>query len=311
MRILIPVPATEVLIDFASPEVAVSEYPAWDSATAYTIEQRVHKVEGNRAYDYQAVEGNTNTDPTVNHLTVNPKWVKVGLSNRYKVIDRVIGDPAVATSGTMVYRFEMTQNVTSVALFGVVGQTVQVSVEAKSGSTYSVIPGSQQTKEIANSPYVSNWFEYFFGEFTITPDMVFSGLPGYKGNFLRIEVTSSEDVKIGEVVYGREVDIGTTLEDPSLRIVDYSRKERDEFGRPKIVERPSSITGEFDIAYPTARTRSLLTQLSEIRAVPAVFYVPDVDEGVGALIFGYFTDFSMNLKVGEESYSTLTVEGLI
>lgn len=313
MRILVPVAEDNIILDEAT-GAAISEYASWSGSTAYVVGDTVSRssVDGRRWHDYEATAVNTNLDPRVNFESVSPSWIQLGLSNRYKAFDRIVGSPAVASGGSISYRFEMTTNVTSIAIFSMIGQQVTVSVQGRNGDgSFTTIAGSNRVLNIADSPNIGDWFQYFFSEFEITPDALFDGLPAYVGNFLWVEVASSDYVEIGEIVFGKEMEIGTTLEKPTLGIRDYSRKERDEFGRPIIVERPYSLYGEFDIAYPSARTRSFLTELAKIRAVPAVYYVPTMDTGAGTMIFGYFTDFSMNLNIGEESYSTITVEGLV
>lgn len=313
MKILVPVPDAEVIID-AVGGAAVSDYPVWSGTTAYAVGARVYRASADnlRHYDYEAIVAHTNSDPRVNFEAASPNWVRLGVSNRYKLFDRAIGEPVRSTGGVLSYRFALTRNVTSVAFFGLVGQNISLSILSENGSGgFTTVEGSNRSALIADSPGVSDWFQYFFAEFDLTPDMLFDDLPGYAGNYLNIQVTGESLVEIGEIVFGTEMDIGTTLERPTISIQDFSRKERDEFGRVTIVERPFSLRGEFDIIYPTSRTRSLLTQLTKIRATPCVFYVDGMDTGNGTMIFGYYTDFSVNLEVGSESYSSITVEGLI
>lgn len=310
MKILIPVEPDEVILT-TSIGADISDYPVWAASTSFVPGDRIYANDGSLSYDFEAVAANTNVNPITDQLSADPKWVNIGLSNRYKVMDRVLGQSAKGTTGAMTYRFEMTENVTAVALFGLVGQTVKVSVETFDGMTYTTIPGTLQERQIASSPAIKNWFEYFFNKYTMIPDMIFTGLPGYTGNFLRIDITSTLDVEIGEIVFGQEMEVGVTLEKPSLGIRDYSRKERDEFGRPVIIERPFSIYGDFNIVYPSDQTRSLLTELAKIRAKPCVFYVEGLTDGAGTMIFGYYTDFSANLEIGAESFASITVEGLV
>ena len=311
MKILIPIDEENVEITTTN-GVAVSLYPAWSSATAYAIGARVSvvtTVNGQaRSHDYEAILANTNVNPTTNHLTPGASWVMVGLSNRYKVIDRIISDPAISDGGTITYRFAVAQNVTTVAIFGLVGSTVTLSVR---DSTGAAIPGTTQVANIDGNPNISNWFEFFFAKGDVIPELIFTGLPAYSGNQIQVTVQSAGRVEIGEIVFGEEIEIGTTLEKPTFGIRDYSRKERDAFGRPVIVERPYSIYGEFNIVYPSDRTRNLLRQLAAIRAKPAVFYVEGVNPGRGTMIFGFYNDFSMNLEIGAESNASITVEGLV
>jgi len=310
MKILIPVDPDNVVLTSSSGS-DLSEYPTWSSATAYAIGDRVSASDGALRYDFEAIATSTNVNPVTDQLSANPKWVNIGYSNRYKVFDRVLGQSAKGNTGQMIYRFQMTENVTAVALFGLVGETVTVAMQTFDGTSYSTIPGTTQTRKVSSSPTIRNWFEYFFSKYTMIPDMIFTGLPGYTGNFLYVRVDSSASVEIGEIVYGEEMEIGVTLEKPTFGIRDYSRKERDEFGRPVIVERPYSIYGDFNIVYPSDQTRSLLTELAKIRAKPCVFYVDGMTDGAGTMIFGYYTDFSANLEVGADSYASITVEGLV
>lgn len=311
MKILIPIDENNVELTNVV-GVTPSLFPTWSSATAYAIGARVSvasTVNGqSRSHDYEAVLANTNVDPVTNHLTPGASWVMIGLSNRYKVIDRIISDPAITDGGLMTYQFAVDQNVTTVALFGLVGSTVTISIL---DSTGVVIPGTTEVRNIDGNPNIGNWFEYFFSKGETIPDLIFTGMPAYAGNQIQVTIESGGRVEIGEIVFGEEIEIGTTLEKPTFGIRDYSRKERDAFGRPIIVERPYSIYGEFNIVYPSDRTRNLLRQLAAIRAKPAVFYVEGVNPGRGTMIFGFYNDFSMNLEIGEESNASITVEGLV
>lgn len=311
MKILIPIEEANVNIG-DNGGAALSEYPVWATGTAYAIGARVSAsvtVNGQtRSHDYEAVAATTGVDPRTEYLLPTARWVRMGLSNRYKLIDRIISDPTVSDDGYMWFRFIVAQNVTTVALFGLVGATVRVSVR---DSTGAIIAGTLREFSIDGNPNISNWFEFFFAKGDTIPELIVTGLPAYSGNQIQVEVLSAGRVEIGEVVFGEEVEIGTTLEKPTFGIRDYSRKERDAFGRPIIVERPYSIYGEFNVVYPSDRTRNLLRQLASIRAKPAVFYVEGVNPGRGTMIFGYYTDFSMNLEIGEESNASITVEGLV
>lgn len=311
MKILIPIEEANVNLS-ASGGAILSAYPTWSSGTAYAVGDRVAAsvtVNGQtRSHDYEAVLASTGVDPRNEYLLPNPRWVRVGLSNRYRLIDRIISDPTISDDGYMWFRFAVTQNVTTIALFGLVGSTVRVSVR---DSTGAVISGTLREFNIDGNPNISNWFEFFFAKGDTVPELLVTGLPAYSGNQIQVEILSAGRVEIGEVVFGEELEIGTTLEKPTFGIRDYSRKERDDFGRQVIVERPYSIYGEFNIVYPSDRTRNLLRQLASIRAKPAVFYVEGVNPGRGTMIFGFYSDFSMVLEIGEESNASITVEGLV
>lgn len=307
MRILIPAADDTISLQMTS-GVPLSDYPAWASGTSYTLGQRVHQVVGNLAYDFEAIAAGSGVNPNNDsQLAVPTRWIRIGLSNRYKVVDRIISDTAKGDTGTMTFRFLLAETVTEVALFGLVGNSVTVSVQTP---TFGTIEGSTQTRSIVDSPNISNWFDYFFAPIDVTPEILFEGLPGYAGNYLVVTIESAATVEVGEIVFGNSFDLGVTLENPKIGIRDYSRKERDAFGRPEIVERASSYYGDFDVRYASPRTPSILRQMSKIRAKPVVFSVKQIS-GPGVMIFGYYTGFEVNLEVSDESHATLSVEGLV
>ena len=308
MKLIIP--AADSVVSLGSTSgVPLSSYPAWSNSTNYNIGDRVHRVSGGLPYDYESVTGGSGRDPNTNQSPPDLHWVRIGLSNRYKVVDRIISDKAKSSGGDMTFNFVLSETITNVALFGLVGVTVTVSIRAPASAGGGVI--KSETRNIADSPGIGDWFGYFFDPYDYTPDIVFTDLPGYAGNVLRVRIQSDSIVEIGEVVFGRQVDLGVTMEDAEVGIRDYSRKERDDFGRPLIIERPFSVYGDFTLSYPSSRQKSILQIMSSIRATPVVFWAEGAQPGVEALIFGFYNDFSLTLKVGLDSYSTLTVEGLV
>jgi len=314
MKVLVPATGGPANL-LSTSGVPLSIYPAWSSSTSYVLGQRVSHTVGSITYDYEAIAAGSGTNPaTDSQLTQPTRWIRMGLSNRFRVVDGVIGDKAISDPGAnMVFVFQLGATITNAALFGIVGESVTISVQNSSGTT---IAGTTQTIELGNTSSIRDWFDYFFAPVDTEgvgqePDVLFENIQGFAGNLLRVQITGSGGTGIGEIVFGKELTIGTTQEGATIGLRDYSIKERDAFGRPIIVERPFSYYGEFDLVYPTPSTKTILKQLGAVRSIPCVFYTEDMEEGADVMIFGYYVDFSVNLQVGGESYSSLNVEGLI
>ena len=63
-----------------------------------------------------------------------------------------------------------------------------------------------------------------------------------------------------------------SLDEPVISIEDYSRKERDDFGRIDIVKRSFSAQESFRFAIPAQDTNRVARDLANLRAQPAVWH---------------------------------------
>lgn len=280
--------------------VTESIYPNWFGATSYVVGDTVNS---DKSY-YRALTNNTNKLPRDNPLD----WVKISANNRYKVFDKIIGDPAVQALN-MVYEMEHNGEIVSdVVLFNVVAETVRVEViDPVDGLVYD------ETKILIDNSEVTDWFPYFFAPFgTSTTEVVFSGIPPYGTAYTRITAdTPSGDVSIGEIVLGRATStLGVTVYGSSISIEDYSRKDRDAFGNPLIVQRAFAQLADLQVAVVTSDARRVQKVLAGYRATPVV-WIGDEDPKFGTIIFGYFRRFDIVLSSPEISDATIEVEGLV
>nr|WP_086491274.1 carbohydrate-binding protein [Novosphingobium panipatense] len=107
---------------------------------------------------------------------------------------------------------------------------------------------------------------------------------------------------------GETLDLGETEATPTIGIVDYSRRETDDYGVTTVVERDFARRMSVRLVVPFDQTDALQASLAAIRAKPARWIA---DEGVDWLDFrGFFKDFEIDLPVPPKAYCTLTVEAL-
>jgi hypothetical protein len=107
-----------------------------------------------------------------------------------------------------------------------------------------------------------------------------------------------DGVAIGKCLYGTEVGI-----------VDYSRKERDEFGNLTLIERGYTDVVRYRVAISTANAAQVRNLLASKRAVSAA-YVGHADHAV-VNVTGYLTSFSVPLDNWNVSVITIEVEGIV
>ncbi|WP_394658575.1 hypothetical protein [uncultured Novosphingobium sp.] len=107
---------------------------------------------------------------------------------------------------------------------------------------------------------------------------------------------------------GGTTDLGITEATPTISIVDYSRRETDDFGVTTVVERSFARRMSVRCAMPTDSVDAVQRLLADIRATPAQWVA---DDRFAWLNFrGFYKDFDLDLAVPPLSYCTLTVEGL-
>jgi hypothetical protein len=105
-----------------------------------------------------------------------------------------------------------------------------------------------------------------------------------------------------------EIALGTTETTPTISIVDYSRRETDDFGVTTVVERGFARRLSVRLALATADVDVVQLRLAELRASSARWIADDRFAWLD--VEGFYKDFELDLATPSISYCTLTVEGL-
>lgn len=275
---------------------AVSTRTAWNSATAYVINDEVY-------YNYKdwiALAASTNVAPG----TDATKWLEIGASNRYAMFDGVINNVTSATT-TLDVTVDPGLVVNSLSLFQVSANTVQVQViDPVEGIVYD------RTENMQDTTFVVDWYSYFFEPIANKTDITFTDLPAYGSANIRMvaNATVGEQAIIGEAVIGRQRKLGVTNFNTSVSIQDYSRKERDQFGNVLVVERQFAKLADYDVTVETSVVNLVQKSLADIRTTPTVFIGdPDRPE---TIVYGFYRNFNIVLSTPSISECTIEVEGL-
>lgn len=298
MQILPPVPVTQARIDATN--VPETDAPVWDIATTYNLANTViyeHAV-------YESLVGsNLGNQPDISAT----EWLRLGATNRFKPFDGIISDPAVQALNISYTLAHDGGYISGVAVFGLVGTSLEIkTVDPVDGTVFS------QTYTLLDESSVVSWSDYFFSPVGVQRREILEiEIPPYINAATTITVSAaSGDVAIGEIVLGRVLELGVTLYNTSLSIEDYSRKDRDQFGNPIIIERAFARLVDYDVKLPTASVRYVQSTLANIRARPVV-WVGSVEEEYGTIVYGYYRRFDIVLSSPSLSDATIEVEGLV
>ena len=142
MDIIKPVTVTNSVL--TSSNVTEDDYSEWSSSTTYADGDNVIVI-GTTHKVYESLVGsNLNNDPTTDDGT---NWLELSATNRWKAFDQKIADQ-VSNLNSIEYQFnDADSNVTAVSLFGLSGNSVNVTVTdadlSTTNYTVTVASGTQ------------------------------------------------------------------------------------------------------------------------------------------------------------------------
>lgn len=299
-------PGVLVLTDSNVAEDAT--YAEWSSVTAYVVGNRVKVTSTHKVYE--AVLNNTNQFPP-NNLSpdiTGGEWIEFSPTNRWKAFDQAVQSQTLADSSAgITYEFQINSLMTAVALFNLVGSDVRVTVTLPGES----VAAYDETFELFDSSLLVDWFEYFFSETETKANLLVTGLPGYFGGQMTIEITGAAVCAVGEIAAGKLVSVGQTAWGGNINTLDFSRVDEDVFGNVTILRRGSAKRVEYPVMWPSNDTGRIDRILEGIRSTPAVFAAtPCGDDPYGFFVYGFYQTYDINVAGPALSYATIEVRTL-
>lgn len=297
MLIIQPVPVTPAML--TATNVPANDAPDWTAGT-YTLGQK-------RIYErrlYEVIVASTTSRPDIGAAADPPSWLDLGAINRFKMFDEIISTETVnpltidvdITPGTIV---------NGAAFFGLSGNSITLTItDPLEGEVYT------QTRSLQDNTLIVDWYAYFFEDIAFLSDMVFLDLPSYGSATINALIDGGAgDAKCGEVVIGKQRNLGVTNFGTSVSIIDYSVKNTDEFGNTIITTRAFSKRADYDVTVNTSAVSSVQKALADIRTTATVF-VGD-ENRPETVVYGFYRQFNIVLSTPSISDCSLEVEGLV
>lgn len=301
MRIIRPITIADADL---TTSVAEDTSSAWNSGTTYADGDIIHLASTHRRYE-SLVGSNLNNNPATDDGT---KWLDIGPTNRWAMFD-TINSTATSDTDEINVTIAATDRVDSVALLGLTAASVQIIAEYDASEVYN------ETYSLTDIGVISDWYEYFFSEITFASDLIVTDLPRYGGMDVQIIITGSGTVSCGTCIVGLARELGATVYGVRVGIIDYSRKQVDDFGNIVVVERPFSKRLDADVviqgttsAEVASKVDAIQKILAEYRASPVVWQASDAYGSTA--VFGFFRSFDIEIAYALRSNLTLSIEGL-
>ena len=296
MIIVQPVPVTSAMVTASN--VTITE-TLWTAGT-YTL--NTQRYFGTRLY--KVIVASTTDNPTVGVTLTPPSWQDIGAINRFKMFDQVVNTQTTRT-GLIDVNVLPGTIINALAMFDLDGVSTTITMtDPVEGVVFN------ETKSLQDNTIIIDWYSYFFESITTRSDVVFLGLPAYGSATIRIQVNAgASTAAIGEVVIGKQRNLGVTNFGTSVSILDYSRKETDEFGNTVVETRPFSKRADFDVTVETGSVAAVQKALASIRTTPTVF-IGDEDRAE-TIVYGFYRGFNIIISTPSISDCSIEVEGLI
>jgi len=297
--------------NFISSSLPEDDYDEWDSVTTYGLGDRVIVIDNEESPPvgvhkiYESLE-NDNLDQFPPDSPT--KWIEVGATNRWAVFDSSGGTKSTGTS-PMDWTVA-TGRIDSVALLEVQGATtVQIIAYSPSESSPGIVYDETFNLSDSNANTIIDWYMYFFTAIRPRTEVLATNLPLYEDMEVTVIIDGDSTVSVGTLIFGVSRAIGITSLGAKSGIIDYSRKEVDQFGRAVLVKRRFSKRMDVTLLVENSEVDSVQYFLSDIRA-EAVLWIGAKDTYELLTIYGFYRDFSIDISYPNQSLCTLEIEGL-
>lgn len=298
MSVIKPIKFTPAML--ASTNAAES-FLAWVSGTAYSTGAKViYPDQTGLSRIWESLANSNTTAPAA-----AGQWANIGPANRHAMFDNLISTQTTAASPLVV---ELTPDdvVTSLGLLNLVGQSVRVEMIVNGQTVYD----SSQSLQGAE---IADWWDYYFKQDEQVTQAIFRDLPAYYAPRIRITLTGSPggQVAIGHAVFGSAQDIGSLGLGAQSGIIDYSRKETDEFGETQFVQRAYADEFSGQVLISNGQLNSVKRLLRDLRATPSLWIgIEDDTYREPLVVFGWYRSHRVSINYPNHSLIDIEIEGL-
>ena len=291
-------------------------YSEWSSATTYNLGQTVvvgtytgsNTVDVTNSGTYRSL---TNSNLNNNPITSPSNWVRLGPTNQFAMFDNVVSS---VTSGTSDITFVLdSTSVDSIAVLNAIASKIACAVSDPGYSeTYLGNIAYYRTTQLSGTESV-DWYSYFFfDEDTQKTQALYLDIPQVVDGVITIKITGSGTVSAGSIIAGQIKEIGQTQYGVNTGIIDYSRKETDEFGNTSLVVRNYSKRTNAKVFLTNNNLNRVQRLLYSIRATPVLWIgSTDLTFEEPLVVMGYYKDFDTEIAYPAHSLCNLSIEGLV
>jgi hypothetical protein len=197
-----------------------------------------------------------------------------------------------------------TGRIDTIALLNLTAATVDIEMSTVLDGVFF-----EETFNLVSSSGINNWYEYFYEPIARNFDLLVNGVPNFANPTITLRIHEpGGTARVGVAIIGRSKDLGEIVYGAKTGILDFSRKETDDFGNFQIAKRAYAKRGTYQLVIDNARVDEISIILAGYRAEPVLWV--GSDKYASTWIYGFYRDFSVELTFPYQSYLNLEIEGL-
>lgn len=283
---------------FVSSNVPETDYAAYAAGTSYAVSARVIDPANHLVYESKVASnlGNPLTDTT--------KWLKIGATNRWKMID-AYNNTQTENLDSIVLAVKSPGISRALYLGNLDADEVTVTVtDATEGVVYT------ETQSLVVSDSGSSFFAWCFKRIRRRTYFITTLLPVYANATVTITISKPGSVaKCGMCALGPLIDIGLSEFGLSSEIKDYSSTTFQFDGTSSTVVRGYAKRMSVDVEIDNQMIDSVQEELSNFRQKVVVF-IGTVLYG-SAIVCGRYSSFKNVIAGVNHSKMALQIEGVV
>ena len=312
MKVIKPITITDAM--FTSSNVSEDDYAEYVAGTTYADGDTVIETATGVHKIYESLKAaNTGNYPPDNLTGVDPWWLEVGATNRWKMFDYVV---QTQTENVSFIEVVLTPGVAinSICLLNLDAATIIIVMnDPVAGEVYNELIILEATEVVLweSGTVWSAAEEWQGGTYNDLVEKVAlkTDLPSYPNAALTVTISSSGvTAKCGVLIIGTYKDLGETRYSPGVGIRDYSIKEADDFGDFTVTERAFSKRVSCEFFMETEDHMDILRFLTHYRAT-ALLWILSSTYNV-TIVYGFYKSFSMTLPNLMLAECNIEIEGL-
>ncbi len=299
MKIIKPTIITDAMLascTVAEPDVGEV---LWNGGAAYAVGDVRIRTTTHRKYE-RKIAGTSAALPENDPAN----WLDIGPTNQRGMFDRKIG--TLTTAAGAIVTVLRPGPVSGLGMLELTGRSVSVVMKDAPGGTvvYSRIVN-------LDGSLIGSIYEWFFADYEQLTDFVLTDLPQHFGNSeLSITQSSTTTVSAGVLLVGKVFEIGDTEYGATVGIVDFSKKEVDQWGNYDVLERGYSKRGNMQVITAKADFNRIFRLFVSLRATPFISIGVDALGFEPMINYGFYKSFSIVVSYATEHLCNLETEGL-
>lgn len=279
-------------------------YPLFSIYATYALGERVTDSSGSI---YECKEAGTIGKPLAGQIA----WLEVSPSNIVAMFDK---QTATLSKANKELSFTVKSGI--IETVGMVGLDADVAVVTVRDGLAGAVVFTKTIGLTGGNP--TNAWDYYFTEPTLRmTQIVVDGIPPYANSHVTVTLTSNaagsvSPISVGNVLFGKNKDIGLAEYGLTAGMIDFSVKTTDAFGVTTFVKRGFKKKVNVRTFVDNGVLNLLQNLLYALRAEPCLWQFsanPDLSEAT--VLYGFYKDFSTDISYPTSSYVNIEIEGLI